>query len=147
MTRAVLPVSVVCLAGLVVSAAGQGETREVKVEQSWTGRLIGEEKEALRMSAPAKRYISGPKTFAALWRMWRTEEKIPQIDFAQKLVLVETVRGPNEVTLKPTIDAQGNLAVKATSTLVGGPGFGYAFGVVDRAGIKTVQGKPLALDK
>jgi hypothetical protein len=137
------------MTGLVASAAGQSDSKDakdVKVEQSWTGRLIGKEKEALRMSAPAKMYVSGPKAFTALWKMWRTEEKVPQVDFKKKIVLVTTAGGPNEVMLRPKLDVQGDLAIKAMSTLVGGPGFGYVFGVVDRAGVKSVHGKPLTED-
>ncbi len=61
-------------------------------------------------------------------------------------MLVSTVGGPNEVKLTPRVDADGNLTVKSQATLVGGPGFGYALGVVDRDGIKTIQGKPLIKD-
>ncbi len=39
------------LAGLVAVAAGQGDGQNVKIEQSWTGRLLEKEKEVLRTSA------------------------------------------------------------------------------------------------
>src|SRR5437879_571135 len=82
-------------AGLAVSVSGQGDGKKaVKVEKAWTGRLVEKEKEPLRKLAPAVGYISGPKSFATLWKAWRTEEKVPEIDFGKKLILVGTVDGP-----------------------------------------------------
>jgi hypothetical protein len=145
--------SIVCVVLLIglAGAAGQGGGKNsgqpVKVEQAWSGRMVGKEKEDLKKLAPEKGYIAGPKAFAALWKAWRTDEKVPEIDFAKKLVVVGLAGGPNEVTLIPFVDAQGNLTPKMFATLVGGPGFGYALGVVDRDGIKSVQGKPLEKDE
>jgi hypothetical protein len=136
------------LAGCIGIAAGQGEgSKQLKAEKSWTGRLVGKEKEPLQMLAPAKGYISGPQTFEKLWKAWRTEEKVPDIDFGKKLVLVGTAGGPNMVNLSAVLSAKGDLMINAMSTLVGGPGFGYGLAVVDREGIKSVKGKPLEKDE
>jgi hypothetical protein len=135
-------------AGLAVSVCGQGDgKKEVKLEKAWTGRLVEREKEPLRKLAPTIGYISGPKTFTMLWKAWRTEEKVPEVDFSKKLILVGTAGGPNDVKLSAVVDGQGNLTIRSLATLVGGPGFGYALAQVDRDGVKSVQGKPLQNDE
>jgi hypothetical protein len=139
---------IVLVAGFMGIASGQGEgTKRVKAEKSWTGRLIGKEKEPLQMLAPAKEYISGPRTFEKVWKAWRTEEKVPDVDFSKKLVLVGTAGGPNIVNLSAVLNAKGDLTINAMSTLVGGPGFGYGLIVIDRDGVKSVKGKPLEKDE
>ncbi len=138
--------SAALLVGPVVSAAGQqGEKTSIKVEKSWSGRLLGKDKEALRALAPPTGFVSDAKAFATLWKAWRTEDKVPDIDFGKKLVLVATAKGPNEVKLMPQRDAKGDLSAKAEATLIGGPGFGYVLAVIDRDGIKSVQG--ISLEK
>jgi len=135
-------------AGLAVSVSGQGGgKKEVKIEKAWTGRIVEKDKEPLRKLAPALGYVSGPKSFATIWKAWRTEDKVPEVDFSTKLILVGTVSGPNEMKLSAVADDQGNLTIKSVATLVGGPGFGYALVQVDRDGIKSVQGKPLQKDE
>jgi hypothetical protein len=139
---------VAILAVLTGSVVGQGDAKkDIKIEQSWSGRLFGKEKEALRMLAPADGFVDSSKQFHAIWKAWRTEEKIPAVDFDKKLVLFATAPGPNQVTLMPVVDAAGNLSAKTIATLVGGPGFGYTIVVIDRDGIKTVNGKSLAKEK
>lgn len=148
MVRYAWPLGVVLAVGLAVTATGQGGgKKEVKIEKVWTGRVLGKEKEGLQKLAPAKGYVSGPKAFAAIWKAWRTEEKVPAIDFSKKLVLVSVVGGPNMVRPNAFIDDRGNVTNQAESTLVDGPGFGYALGVVDRGGIQSVQGKAVANDE
>ena len=128
----------------VTSAAGQpAGKKELKGEKPWTGRLAGKEKEALKDLAPPRGYVAGPKTFAALWKAWRSEEKVPDVDFDKKIVLVATSSGPNMVGLTAYLDDKGDVTTKAISTLIGGPGFGYALLPIDRAGVKTINGKTL----
>jgi hypothetical protein len=41
------------------------------------------------------------------------------------------------------LDEEGKLTAKNEPTLLEGPGFGYSIYVLDRTGIKNIQGKPL----
>jgi len=117
------------------------DKKPVKAEETWSGRFAGEDKEALKKLAPPNNVITDQKTFEKLWKAWRTEVKVPQIDFAKKFVVVATTGGPNMLNAKFTLDDNGNLGVQAETTLVEGPGFGYVLSLLDRDGVKAVQGK------
>jgi hypothetical protein len=41
--------------------------------------------------------------------------------------------------MQPTLDANGNLMLKAASTRMGGPGFSYAIQIIPSAGIESVN--------
>jgi hypothetical protein len=65
------------------------------------------------------------------------------VNFEKSLVLVATVPGPNRVLVRPQLEENGNVRFMAAGTRIGGPGFGYALVQVPRAGVKSVNGKPL----
>src|SRR4051794_19640077 len=119
------------------------DKKPVKVEDTWSGRFAGEDKEALKKLAPPNNVIMDQKTFEKIWKAWRTEVKVPAIDFEKKIVVVTTTGGPNMLNAQFTLDDKGNLGVQAETTLVEGPGFGYVLSLIDRDGIKTVQNKKI----
>ena len=67
---------------------------------------------------------------------------MPKIDFAKEVVIVTLATGPNEPTIKATLD-EGKLQIKAGQALVAGKGFGYSLATFDRKGITTVRNKKL----
>ncbi len=133
-----MAIGILLTAATVALAAPAG----VKLLASWNGTS---QVEALKAQAPPEAYVDNAESFAKLWKAWRGDEAVPKVDFAANLVLVCVVDGPNRVNLGPRIDDKGNLEVMGMSTLMAGPGFGYAMAVVSRAGIKTVNGLPLQL--
>lgn len=112
-----------------------------KPAQQWAGKIRDD---SLRKLAPKAGFISDAKTFQKLWTAWRPEESIPEIDFDKKLVLVGTVNGPNLVIMKPALNDKGDLRFLVGGTKIGGPGFGYKLMAVDRKGVNSVNGKPVA---
>jgi hypothetical protein len=84
-------------------------------------------------------FIVDQTVFAELWNEWNTTDAVPTVDFTQNIVVVAVVPGPNQIMMQPTLDANGNLMLKAASTRMGGPGFSYAIQIISRAGIQSVN--------
>ena len=100
---------------------------------------------SLAKKAPAGGTIVTKKAWEGLLEAWEVPSPFP-VDFDKHFVVVATSQGS---TLKLTTaldDNQGNLAVKVVASLDLRPGFRYALKRVDRAGVKTVNGKVLGRD-
>ena len=106
-----------------------------------TGMWSGKVRDAsLQRLAPRSGYIADAKTWKQLWTRWQPGQKLPQIDFANELVLVGTVPGPNLVMMQPTISADGRVNFIVAGTRMAGPGFGYKLIKISRKGGTTVNG-------
>ena len=132
-------------------AAGAAEKRPspkkvqpVKILNTWNGKIADA---ALRKHAPTDEFLLGQNEWAKLWRAWRGQEKLPEVDFQKQMILVFTADGPNSVGCEPRLDAQGNVQAEAMSTMIGGPGFGYLIQCISREGVRSVNGKPLPGEK
>ncbi len=83
--------------------------------------------------------------WSGVWRNWRPDELIPQVDFREYLVLVSVNSDPNTIGTELTLDGRGNLTIKRHSTLVGyqwdDPSRGYEFALVRREGIVSIEGR------
>lgn len=139
--RLMVALGVAVLAGPAVWAQDSKPPRPVAAIKTWSGIIRDEEK--LKKQAPTSGYLSDATMFEKLWKVWRPKEEVPKVDFSKQLVLVATVGGPNRIALSASLDDAGDLKVQSRSTLIGGPGFGYALATISRAGIKTFRGKPL----
>jgi hypothetical protein len=84
-------------------------------------------------------FIVDQAAFGELWNGWNASDAVPTVDFTQNIVVVAVVPGPNQIMMQPTLDASGNLMLKAASTRMGGPGFSYAIQIVPRTGIESVN--------
>ena len=113
----------------------------VKIVRSWAGKLVDS---APRKLSPVDGFVLDRKSWARLWKAWRGQEDVPEVDFQKQMLLVFTAEGPNSVGCTPTHDGRGNVQANASCTLIGGPGFGYLILCIPREGIRTVNGKPLA---
>lgn len=98
---------------------------------------------ALQKLAPKSGFITDDKTFAKLWKAWRPDEAVPEIDFRKEMVIVGTADGPNLVIFEPQLQDDGDLKFVVASTRMFGPGFGYRLVKVPRDGVKTVNGKSI----
>ncbi len=108
----------------------------VEVTQQWTGYVS--ETDFSEIDSRHDFIVDSP-AFAELWNDWKADQVIPSIDFTQDMVVVAVVPGPNQIMMHPTLDANGNLMLKAASTRMGGPGFSYAIQVVSRTGVDSVN--------
>jgi hypothetical protein len=123
---------------LAPGAAAQGKkgTRVVPA-RFWSG--VNRD-EALKKEAPKSGLVTDAKAFEKLWKAWRKDEKVPEIDFKKQFVVVGLASGPNRPFVNATLD-EGDLKLGWGQTLIGGPGFGYGLAAFDRKGVKTVNGK------
>ncbi len=133
------------VAGLVLAWAcahsdGRGDDKKdaPKPPDSATGTVADEK---LATKAPSAGVIVTKKGWDELLKTW--EIKAPfGVDFDKQLVIVATNQGSG-LTLTTELDEKGNLAVRGVATADLRPGFRYALKRVDRAGIKTISGKPV----
>lgn len=122
-----------CLA----AAPAAAQKKAVNLLKTWGGK---HKNEVLMKDVPEHGFLANEKEFQALWKSWRGDEQLPAVDFKKELVLVAVAGGPNIVGIVAFVD-DGQVKVFAESTRKDGPGFGYQFATVSRAGIKTINGK------
>lgn len=125
------------LALLVVGTAGFGAD-EVKPVASYKGSV--EDLDA-KSKGPKGPYVENEKTLKAMWKAWGVKGKLDEIDLKKHLVLVSTTRG-SRLGLTPRLE-DGKLTALGFATRDLRPGFRYVIVVVNREGIKSVNGKPL----
>jgi len=99
---------------------------------------------SLEKLAPKSGFITDAQIFAKLWKGWRPDEAVPEIDFSKDLVIVGLADGPNLVMFQPKLQEDGDLTFVVASTRMAGPGFGYRLVKVSREGVQLVNGKPIA---
>jgi hypothetical protein len=130
-------VSTLTLLGLAAAEA-RAQPKEVKVIKKWNGSVADE---ALQKMAPE--FITTAKGLEELWKAWKVEGKVPDVDFAKEIVVIQTTVG-SKISLLAKLDDKGNLNVSGAATLDLAPGFRYVIATVSREGVKTVNKKPLA---
>jgi hypothetical protein len=138
LTRA--PVSIEPTPAADAAPTTKAAPKLIKPSQSWTGNL---QDTKLARLTPLGHMVSGPEAWATLWRSWRGDEPIPTIDFTTNLVFAFTCSGPNGVSPELWMDSDGRVRVEQWRTLMDGPGFGYTIPLVPRAGITSVDGRPV----
>jgi hypothetical protein len=115
--------------------------KQIEFKQSWCGTVPKQ----LRSAAPAK-YIANNLEWAKLWQTYRSNEALPKIDFKRELILVYVHTDANSVEMIPALSRKGDLAVNVSFTEAGmaDTPCTYMFVSIDRRGIKTIDGKPIA---
>jgi hypothetical protein len=92
----------------------------------------------LLKDAPA--IIGTPVAFAKLWAKWKIADKQPEIDFAKQFVVVNTTVG-SLMSTNFMLDDKGNMQNLGMATMDFREGFRYTISVLNRDGVKTVDGK------
>jgi len=87
-------------------------------------------------------YLDTEEAFAKVWTAWRKDER-PKVDFSKQIVLVLTHFENADVELTADLEGNGNLKLGVSSTERKANGMTYVIAVVDRAGIKSINGKRL----
>jgi hypothetical protein len=125
---------------LVATAATADEKdppKEMKVIAKFAGSVDDDKAEA-----PKEPVITNEKDLKALWDAWKLTDKMPKVDFDKELVVITTTKGSRlNVNLKR--DEKGDLTVVGVATRDLRPGLRYIIQVIEREGIKTVNGKKL----
>ncbi|MBX3440526.1 MAG: hypothetical protein KF861_23755 [Planctomycetaceae bacterium] len=133
---------VIASLAIFLQFAGSAFAADPAVEaiQTWSGKIRDE---TLKKHAPESGFISDAKAWDRLYRAWRPDEDVPDLNFEETLVLVGTVPGPNLVLMTPTMNAEADVQFVVGGTRIGGPGFGYKLISVARQGVKSINGNPL----
>jgi predicted small integral membrane protein len=130
-----------CVIGFVmialVSTANAQDRKPLETLKEWRG---DNPNEGLTKDSP--KFITNAKDLEKLWKAWDIKEKLPEIDFAKEILLVETTRG-SRLNLKATLDEKGDLQSLGLATRDLRDGFRYVMITVNKAGIKTIAGKAI----
>lgn len=129
------------LAVACLLSAARGDDKKdppAKADEVVTGSVADE---SLAKKAPAAGLVVTKKGWDELVKRWDIRKPF-DVDFDTHLVVVATSQG-TRLKLTTEVTTAGDLKVKAVGTADLQPGFRYALKRLDRAGIKTVNGKPL----
>ena len=96
----------------------------------------------LLKDAPENGVISDAKTFTKVWESWKIGEKMPKLDFDKVIVVFVTSVG-SKISAKPMLDDKGDLKFIGLGTRDLRPGFRYDMQVVEKEGVKTINGKEI----
>lgn len=142
MRHAVTGLFTIALVGAISSLAFAAD-KEIQAVKMWKGSSLVE---AGMKAAPDSGYITDAEAWAKLWKAWKFEDKQPEIDFKKQIVLVTVAGCAANKWGKPSLKLteKGDLQGGASATEIGGPGFIYMIQVVDKEGIKSINGKPLS---
>jgi len=130
-----------CVIGFVmialVSTVNAQDRKPLETLKEWRG---DNPNEGLAKDSP--KFITNAKDLEKLWKAWDIKEKLPEIDFAKEILLVETTRG-SRLNLKATLDEKGDLQPLGLATRDLRDGFRYVMITVNKAGVKTIAGKAI----
>jgi hypothetical protein len=136
MNRSALTAVLTALAVAVLLAPpALAQKKPVKLVQEWSGSVADRE---LAKNAPD--HVADAKTLEKLWKDWKAEGKVPDVDFKKEIVIVATTEG-SRLKLSARLDEKGNLEVLGVATRDLVPGFRYVIATVSREGVKSVNGK------
>lgn len=116
---------------------------KIPFKQTWSGKDLSED---LMSAAPRELYITDAASWAKLWQAWRGRERLPVVNFDKELIVFCTTNSPNSCGINLSLDEQGDLKITSESTLIGSDAktFNYQIGLIERGGIKSIGGKPIA---
>lgn len=111
----------------------------IKPLWTYSGKQMNE---AIRAEIPKSKMITDHKTLAKLWKSLVVPAPMPLIDWNKELVLIDSVSGPNRISLTDMhLNRQnGNLRFACIGTKMGGPGFGYVLVRIPKMGIARING-------
>jgi hypothetical protein len=116
--------------------------KSVLLERLWNGEISIE----LRSQAPEGGYIVSQQEWEKLWKAYRGNAPVPEVDFTKELVLVGVNKDPNNIGVQAKLDDKGDLKVTYTTTLMfiqDPKTCKYQMGVIKREGVKTINGDPI----
>src|SRR5947209_1669548 len=113
----------VVIAALLASTA-LAEKTKVKISKEWKGTVADEK---LLKDAPA--CVTDAKSLEKVWKTWKIEDKMPEVDFTKEIVVISTTSG-SKISIFANLDDKGNLEVGGLATRDFGEGFRYVIATV-----------------
>ena len=129
------------LPGFVGLSRADEKPKPVKTEKTWGGLV------KIELGNKAPGYIADKDTWAKLWKLYRGEEKLPEVDFKKELILVVVNTDPNGISIRLELDDKGDLTVDYAShemKFINPTTCRYQIALIKREGIKTILGRPIA---
>jgi hypothetical protein len=147
--RATLVAAGLVLAGFgLVLAAGpapDAKPQEVKILQQWQGLYPVKDVNLLPegQRAAGTGFMADAKTFAAVWKAWKGNEKLPEVDFQKHLVVfARNVQYLNVIRIGGILLKDGVVDVVAMETMSATPiddKLHMSAAVIAREGVKAVR--------
>lgn len=136
------------LAGLVLIGLWTPEVlaqkKKVEILRKWNGKMADRN---LLKTAP--NVIVSKAELEKIWKAWKIEGELPNIDFKKEIVVVVTSLQAGIGLSDAKLDEKGNLELTAMVTQErdgATPGFRFVLATVSREGIVSVQGKKVPND-
>ncbi|MFN2240077.1 MAG: hypothetical protein ABR524_11860 [Thermoanaerobaculia bacterium] len=111
--------------------------RKAVVVRQWKGRL------PLEKGPLGTRHVTDAASLEKIWAMWEIGEPMPRVDFTRQIVLVAIVRSGLVTFMEPMIDDRGDLKRNVVATPDAPSFLSWAVCVIEREGIRSVDGQPL----
>jgi len=135
---------VLLLASSLVAQVLPGAGKALKPADEIRGKFEDDKDLPKMKLAPANGAIADEAAFMKLWTAWKGDAAAPKIDFKKQIALVGTTQcAANRVFGSFAVSETGDVKVVFGTTLISGPGFAWVIYVVDREGIKSINGKPI----
>jgi hypothetical protein len=132
-----------------LSAGGKGEP--VKIQQKWNGKYPVKSLELLPkdVQTTAVGYINDAKTFEAVWKVFKADDKVPDINFKENLVVfARNIQYLNSIQILLVTIKDGTVDIVAKQTLTAAPiqdVVYISFAVIPRAGVQGIKNGDLKL--
>ena len=138
MTRCFVGNIAALIAGIAIGCGSVASARAVTIEpvKSWSGRVPLDERPPLQSS------IARESDWARIWKQCRVQGPAPKVDFQKRLGLVAVRRGSVVKFMSLNVE-DGNLTTNVVVTADMPDYMSCAIVLVDRAGIKKVNGNPV----
>lgn len=128
----------------VAFALSEAVSRDILILQ-WSGDYPVQHLDQLPEGQRANSvgYINDAKTFAAVWKVFKPDEKLPEVDFSTRfIVFVRNVNFYNKIKFLKLEVTDGTAEVLAMETMSAMPiedKVGMALAMVSRAGVKWIR--------
>ena len=125
---------------LLLAGVAAAEPMKITPNRNW---VAVNRDEKLKAKAPKNNLITDAKTFETVWKAWRKDEKVPEVDFKKEFAFVAICLTKRESPVPRAALRNGDLGVSWDAARRGRRGWGYAILTFDRKGVKKVNGKEL----
>jgi hypothetical protein len=140
-----------CLVLLVVAFlaavpfVGAADKAEIKPSEKWTGTYPTNKLDQLpkEQRETAVGYIGDAKTFKAVWKAWKPDDKLPEVDFKKNVVIfTRNTKFLNRINIAKITLEDGKLDLVALETRTANPiedKVHMAMAVIPRKGVKNIK--------